>query len=347
MYYRASGAACVAALMFLSVLAGPATAQDPRGTLSGRVTDSTGAVVPDAEIRATNPSTGVTVPARSNEQGRFVMPYLLAGFYNVTAELTGFKRYSQDGLQIRVGEITEIVVSLELGDVTETVEVTATTPVLDTTTPSLGQVLDERRVTELPTLAGNAFELALLTPGVFNGTNLRDRKPAFNNGNSQISTDGSGTYNNEFQIDGVSNTFADGNSRARVAFSPPQTAIQEFKMQTSNYDASIGHTLGSVVNVSTKSGTNQLHGEAHWFVRNRAFDAPNFFNNKNGTEAPVYQDNRYGASAGGPVKLPKLYDGSNRTFWFYAWGPTSGSSRATSPARFRPRASGTATFRTC
>lgn len=127
------------------------------------------------------------------------------------------------------------------------------------------------------------------------------------------------TTNNEFQIDGVSNTFADGNSRARVAFSPPQTAIQEFKMQTSNYDAAIGHTLGSVVNVSTKSGTNQLHGEAHWFVRNRAFDAPNFFNNKNGTEAPVYQDNRYGASAGGPVNLPKLYDGRNRTFWFYAW----------------------------
>lgn len=319
MYSRFAGTACAVALMVFSTLVPPAAAQDPRGTLSGSVTDATGAVVPSVEIRATNVSTGVTASARSNAQGRFVMPYLLAGFYTVTGELTGFKRFSQDGIQIRVGEITELVVALELGDVTETVEVTASTPVLDTTTPSLGQVLDERRVTELPTLAGNAFELALLTPGVFNGTNLRDRKPAFNNGNSQISTDGSGTYNNEFQIDGVSNTFADGNSRARVAFSPPQTAIQEFKMQTSNYDASIGHSLGSVVNVSTKSGTNQLHGEAHWFVRNRAFDAPNFFNNKNGTDAPVYQDNRYGASAGGPVKLPKMYDGTNRTFWFYAW----------------------------
>jgi hypothetical protein len=319
MSHRIAVAPCAVALVLLLLLTLPAAAQDPRGTLAGRVMDISGAVIPNVEVKATNSSTGVTVSARSNAQGRFVMPYLLAGFYSVTAERTGFKRFSRDSVQIRVGEVTEIGIPLEIGEVSETVEVTATTPVLDTTTPSLGQVLDERRVTELPTLAGNAFELALLTPGVFNGTNLRDRKPAFNNGNSQISTDGSGTYNNEFQIDGVSNTFADGNARARVAFSPPQTAIQEFKMQTSNYDASIGHTLGSVVNVSTKSGTNELHGEAHWFVRNRAFDAPNFFNNKNNTEAPVYQDNRYGASAGGPVYIPSLYKGRNKTFWFYAW----------------------------
>ena len=294
-------------------------AQDPRGTLIGRISDASEAAIPGVTVEATNQSTGITATTTSNEQGRFTMPYLLAGFYTVSAEADGFKRFSRDGVQIRIGEITEVLVQLEIGAVTETIEVTASTPVLDTTTPSLGQVLDERRVVELPTLAGNAFELALLTPGVFNGTNLRDRKPAFNNGNSQISTDGSGTYNNEFQIDGVSNSFADGSSRARVAFSPPQTAIQEFKMQTANYDAAVGHTLGSVVNVSTKSGTNQLHGEAHWFVRNRAFDAPNFFNNKNDTKAPVYQDNRYGASVGGPVVLPKLYQGKNKTFFFYAY----------------------------
>jgi hypothetical protein len=154
---------------------------------------------------------------------------------------------------------------------------------------------------------------------VVNGANLRDRKPAFNNANSQVSTDGNGQYNNEFQIDGVTNGFADGNSRTRVAFSPPQTSIQEFKMQTATYDASLGHTIGSVVNVSTKSGTNDLHGELHWFTRNSAFDAPNFFNNKQGTKKSVYQDNRYGASAGGPVYIPKLYDGRNKTFWFHAW----------------------------
>jgi hypothetical protein len=306
-------------LAFLVVSSAPLRAQDPRGSLIGSITDPTEAAIPGVLVEATNQSTGTKVATTSNARGRFVIPYLLGGFYTVSAEADGFKRSSRESVQVRIGEVTEVGIQLELGSLTETIDVTEATPVLDTSTPSLGQVLDERRVVELPTLAGNAFELALLTPGVFNGTNLRDRKPAFNNGNSQISTDGSGTYNNEFQIDGVSNSFADGNSRARVAFSPPQTAIQEFKMQTSNYDAAIGHTLGSVVNVSTKSGTNELHGEAHWFVRNRAFDAPNFFNNKNGTEAPVYQDNRYGASVGGPVVLPNIYRGQNKTFFFYAY----------------------------
>jgi hypothetical protein len=296
----------------------PALAQDPRGTIVGTVTDSTGAAILGAEIRAVNAATGVVASARTNESGRFALPFQIVGLYTISAELQGFKRASREGVQVRIGEVTEITLALQIGEVTETVEVSATAEVLDTTTPSLGQVLDERRLVELPTLAGNPFELALLTPGVVNGTNMRDRKPAFNNGSSQVSTDGSGTYNNEFQIDGVSNTFAAGGN-ARVAFSPPQTAIQEFKMQTSTYDASIGHTLGSVMNVSTKSGTNQIHGELHWFVRNNAFDAPDFFSNKNGTTEPVYQDNRYGASAGGPVFLPKYYDGRNKTFWFYAW----------------------------
>ncbi|MEX2260775.1 MAG: carboxypeptidase-like regulatory domain-containing protein [Bryobacteraceae bacterium] len=303
----------------LAVFVPSGSAQDPRGTILGRVSDSTGAVIPNAVIRATNAATGVSATATTNAAGSYTLPYLIPGTYTVSAELTGFKRFVREGVQVRVSEAIELNIPMEIGQVTETVEVTAQSPLLDTSSPSLGQVIDERRVTELPTLAGNAFELALLTPGVMNGTNLRDRKPAFNNGNSQISTDGNGTYNNEFQIDGVTNTFADGGARARVVFSPPQTSIQEFKMQTATYDASIGHTIGSVVNVSTKSGTNQLHGEAHWFTRNSAFDAPNFFNNKAGTEPPKYRDNRYGASAGGPVYLPKLYDGRNKTFWFHAW----------------------------
>ncbi len=312
LFHRLGSWLCMLALCITAL------AQDPRGTIVGTVTDSTGAAIMGAEVRATNNATGVVASARTNEAGRFALPFQLVGIYTLSTELQGFKRSTRDGVQVRIGETTEINISLQIGEVTETVEVTAAAPVLDTTTPSLGQVLDERRLVELPTLAGNPFELALLTPGVVNGTNMRDRKPAFNNGSSQVSTDGSGTYNNEFQIDGVSNTFAAGGN-ARVAFSPPQTAIQEFKMQTSTYDASIGHTLGSVMNVSTKSGTNQLHGELHWFVRNNAFDAPDFFSNAKGTKEPVYQDNRYGASAGGPVFIPKYYDGRNKTFWFYAW----------------------------
>ncbi|MBI1898212.1 MAG: TonB-dependent receptor [Acidobacteria bacterium] len=287
--------------------------------MRGRVVDSSSALMPGVEVRATNAATGVGAAAKTNAAGNYNIPFLIPGTYTVTAELTGFKRIVREGIQVRVSEIVELNLGMELGQVTETVQVSAQAPLLDTSTPALGQVIDERRISELPTLAGNAFELALLTPGVANGANLRERKPAFNNANSQVSTDGNGQYNNEFQIDGVTNSFADGNARARVAFSPPQASIQEFKMQTATYDASLGHTIGAVLNVSTKSGTNDFHGEAHWFVRNSAFDAPNFFNNQQGTKKSVYQDNRYGASIGGPVVLPKLYDGKNKTFFFYAW----------------------------
>lgn len=310
---------CFQTAASLILCASALLAQDPRGTILGRVIDEAKAVIPGAQVQATNIATGVKAGAVTNASGAYTIPFLNPGVYTITAEMHGFKRFVRQNVQVRIGESVELNIPMELGQVSDTVQVTAAPPLLDTSSPSLGQVIDTRRVTELPLLAGNAFELALLTPGVVNGTNMRDRKPAFNNGDSQISTDGNGTYNNEFQIDGVSNTFADGSGHARVAFSPPQTSIQEFKMETATYDASIGHTIGSLVNVSTVSGTNQLHGEAHWFVRNRAFDAPNFFNNKAGTEPAVYQDNRYGASAGGPVYIPHLYDGRNKTFWFYAW----------------------------
>src|SRR4030095_15399071 len=131
---------------------------------------------------------------------------------------------------------------------------------------------------QLPLYSGCAMEFTLLAPGTVNGTNLRLRKAPFNNAPSQFSTDGVGNNQNEFAIDGVSNTFSDGTA-PRVAFSPPQTAISEFKVQTSAFDAGLGHTMGSTVNVSTKSGTNQIHGEVHEWFRHSALDAPTIFQN--------------------------------------------------------------------
>jgi len=291
--------------------------QDPRGALRGRVTDQTGSVMPDVEIRATNVASGVAVSARTNETGSYNIPFLLPGTYTLTAELQGFKKFLRPGVQIRVSEIVELNVSMELGTVTETLEVKEETPLLDTASSSLGQVIDERRILELPIAAGNPLELVLLTPGMIEPSKFL-WKPSWNFRN--ITSDGNPAYTTEYQIDGVSNTFAEGNAgRSRYAFAPPATAIREFKMQTAAYDAAIGHTLSSVVNVATVSGTNELHGETHWAVRNKSFDAPNFFNNKFNTRMPVYQDNRYGASAGGPVYLPRLYKGKNRTFWHYTW----------------------------
>lgn len=298
---------------------GTAFAQDPRGTIIGRVTDASNLVIPGVEIRVTNIATSVSATATTNDTGSFSIPFLLPGKYRVMAELPGFKKYLHDGVDVRVSETVELAIQMEVGEVTESIVVTGETPLLESSGASLGQVIDQRRVLELPMLAGNPMELTLLSPGVVNGTDMRLRKPSATSGLSQIATDGNGLKNNEFQIDGVSNTFAEGGGASRVAFSPPATAVKEFKLQSSPYDASVGHTIGAVVNVSSTGGTNELHGEAHYWARNSAFDAPNFFNNKNRTKPPVYQDNRYGASAGGPVVLPKLYDGRNRTFWFYAW----------------------------
>ena len=313
MHYRSSVSVCL--ILLLAALCAPA--QDSRGAIMGRITDTSEALMPAVNVRAINVETGVGVAGQSNAAGSYSIPFLLPGAYRVTAEITGFKKFVREGIQIRVAEKVELDIRMEVGAVSETVEVKAETPLLDTAGSSVGQVVDQRRVNELPIAAGNPLELILLTPGITEPSKFL-WKPAWNF--RQITSDGNGATNNEFTIDGVSNTFAEGNTgRSRFAFSPPASAVREFKIETSPYDASTGHSIGATVNVSTVGGTNELHGEAHWFVRNRAFDAPNFFNNKRGTEPAIYQDNRYGASAGGPVVLPRVYNGKNKTFWFYTW----------------------------
>jgi hypothetical protein len=294
-----------------------ALGQDSRGSLRGRVLDPSGAVSAGVELRVTNQSSGVAAVARSNEAGSYAIPFLIPGLYTVSAEQAGFKRFVRTGVQVRVSEVVELDILMELGAVSEVVEVVDITPLLDTTTASLGQVIDRRRINELPIAAGNPLELTLLTPGMIEPSNFL-WKAAWNFRN--ITSDGNPAYTTEYQIDGVSNTYAEGNAgRSRYAFAPPASAVVEFKMQTAAYDASVGHTMSSLVNVSTASGGNSVHGEAHWVVRNSALATPNFFNNKFGTKRPVFQDNRYGASAGGPVYLPKIYNGKNRTFWHYTW----------------------------
>ncbi|MCC6262145.1 MAG: carboxypeptidase regulatory-like domain-containing protein [Bryobacterales bacterium] len=310
--------ALIAVLIYLAANVSPVAAQDARGTVLGRVSDESGSVIPGAEVRITNENTGVVAAAKANESGNFVLPYLIPGMYSLSVEMAGFKKWIRPGIQVRINDSIEVNVDLSVGSVNESIEVTSTTPLLSTAEASLGQVIDERRVLELPQFAGNAMDLVHLAPGTVNGTNLRLRKAGFNAAPSQFSTDGGGNNQNEFSIDGVSNTFSDGTA-PRVAFSPPSTAISEFKVQTSAFDASLGHTMGSTVNVSTKSGTNELHGEAHEWFRHSALDAPDIFQNRSGQKISIYQDNRYGASAGAPIFIPKFYDGRNKSFWFFAY----------------------------
>lgn len=308
-------------LLIASAMPMLAQSQDARGNVVGRVLDPTGAIVPGVEVKSVSDATGVVVATKSNEAGNYVLPFLMPGVYTVTAEIQGFRKFERKNIQVRVNENVGLDIQLTVGDVSESVSVTAETPLLQTAEASLGQVIDERRIVELPLFAGNAMDLVHLAPGTVNGTDMRLRKAPFNSAPSQFSSDGGGNNGNAFTIDGVANVYSDGTA-PRVAFSPPQASLSEFKVQTSSFDAAIGRTSGALVNVSTKGGTNEFHGQAWWWLRHSAFDTPTLYqkrSNPKGFKLPIYRDNRYGLAGGAPVVLPGVYNGKNKTFWFFTW----------------------------
>ena len=309
---------CLVLALILAVLFGVTgqflLAQESRASILGRISDPTGGVIPGAEIKVTNLMTGTSADALTNDEGNYQILYLLPGRYKVTVTMAGFRQYVQEDIELRVADALRVDAILQVGEVSETVVVNGQTAVLESTSASLGQVLDGRRMQELPIRDGSPVELVGLAAGVVNTTDLRLRKPAFNNGLSQIATDGAAQYGNEFAIDGMPNT-----ANNRVAYSPPASAVGEFRVQTSTYDASLGHTIGAVVNMISSSGTNDFHGEGHEWIRNSALDANSFFDNAAGNKKKVYQDNRFGFSMGGPVLIPGLYNGKNRTFWFFTF----------------------------
>ena len=310
-------------------LAAICLAQDPRGNLAGTVLDSSGAVVPGVEVKAVKLDTGVTTRGATNDAGKFNIRFLIPGTYRLIADKSGFKTYSQDDLSIRINDTLDITLRLEVGNVAETVEVRSGTPLLETASGTIGQVIDERRMLELPQKGGNPLELQRLVPGVVNLTNIRTMKSSSPSGTSQSSVNGTGTNQTLYNIDGVSNSANDGGGgKLRVAFIPPSAAIVGFKMESNPYDASVGHVFGPVINISTKGGANEPHGSVYYWAKNSAFDAMNFFSNKAALGKLVYQDHRYGASIGGPVVLPHLYNGRNRTFFFYSWEQNRWSSPA-------------------
>src|SRR5581483_2939286 len=228
-------------------------AQDPRGTLAGSVLDASGAVIPGVEVHATRTETGVTADGVTNATGKFNIPFLVPGKYRLVAEKSGFRKYVRENIELRVDDTIDITVHLEIGNVTETVKVEGGTPLLETATSTIGTVVDGRRMLELPQKGGNPLELARLAPGVVNVSNLRTMKTSSPDGISITSVDGTGSYSTLYNIDGVSDTTNDrGRGYARVAFMPPASAITEFKMESSPYDASVGHVYGPVINMSTK-----------------------------------------------------------------------------------------------
>ena len=301
------------ALALAALLAAPAAfAQDFRGTIAGRISDSSGGRLPGATVTATNVATNVDSTTTTTGEGEYTIAYLTAGKYTVTVEMQGFKKLVREGIEVRVGDRITLDLTLQVGQMEETVSVTAESPLLEMSSASAGQVIDEKRISLLPLSDGNPFVLSRIVPGVAYTGDLLFSRPFDNGGTSSITADGA-AGGNEFTLDGSPNM---ANGR-RVAFVPPAGAVQEFKVETATFDAADGHTAGATVNVTLKSGTNLLKGESYYYMRDDKLSSTDFFVLRSGSEKPELMYKRFGGNLGGPVRLPG-YNGRDRTFFFGA-----------------------------
>lgn len=306
-----------------------AIAQDGRGTILGRITDASGAAVPNAGIEVLNQATGVSLSSKSNQQGNYEMPFLLPGFYRLSVAAAGFKNAVHDGVELRVGDRLKLDVALEVGQRAETITVTGETPLIETTAASLGQVTDRRRIVDLPLSGGNAMTLLRLAPGISNtGTPNHPSLLRAVGAVTSYTVDGTPPNNTQYNVDG-----APAMSGTGPAFMPPAEMVEEFKVNTAAYDASIGNSPGASISLILKSGTNQLHGSLYWFHNDIVLQGMDMFQRQqlyNAATGPVTHEkirsvapqhviNRYGGSAYGPVVIPKLFNGKNRTFWAYGF----------------------------
>jgi hypothetical protein len=310
--------------LYLITLAVPALAQESRANIVGRVTDSSGAVVPGVTITATNRATNVAVHAVSNADGNYQILSLNPGPYLVSAEMTGFKTYQRDNIELRISDRIGVDVVLEPGDVSEKVAVSAETPLLETASTNVGQVISTRNIQELPTAHGSVRALFFLAGGVAlaggsYATAAKFQDPSRPASSSWLSFNGSPTGSTEFTLDGVPNTqTANSDFGEGMSNQPPADSLQEVKLETA-YSASVGHTSGSQITMVLKSGTNALHGTAYFVYRNPVLNANSFLSNMAGQPRLDFAYERGGFNVGGPIWIPKLYNGKNRTFFSYSY----------------------------
>lgn len=280
-------------------------AQSELASLSGTVTDSSGAVIRDAKLTLTNTGTGQALTAATDSEGRYFIPTIRPGLYSITASAPGFKKYVNQALTLQVAQQVRFDVSLTVGDTTESVTVSTEAPLLEGESASRGAVIDQRKIVELPLNGRDYNQLATLSPGVLLPTprlNSIGFRGAFN-------VNGNRAFHNAFLLDGVDNTSYSNSFRGNniQVIQPSIDALQEFKIQTNAYSAEYGRSAGALVNAVIKSGTNAYHGSAYYFHRNRALDAANFFANKSGAEKPFRLRNQFGGTLGGPILKNKLF----------------------------------------
>ena len=308
-------------LLFLMIFLPAALLQSQTlGTITGVVNDSTGAVVPGAHIAVRNTETNVVRTATSNEGGIYNVPALNPGMYEVRVETSGFKSVTRGNIELQVQQTARVDFSLDVGQVSETVEVSASAQLLTTENATVGTVIEKQQITDLPLNGRNFLSLVALSPNVTYGFNPAAQASGRQGGTRSgvtMSLSGSRATWSNYTLDGITNT--DINFNLYIVL-PSVEALQEFKVQTGIYPAEFGRAAGQV-NVSTKGGTNDYHGSVFEFLRNDKLDAkPYFFKDPESPNqtAPLkqpYRQNQYGFTLGGPVQIPKVVNGRNKLFF--------------------------------
>src|SRR5438552_17107471 len=287
-------------------------AQVTGATLSGTVTDATGAVIPGVMVSIKNRATGVVRTLTTDEAGFYSAPNLQAGGYDVTGSAPGFSTTVQSNITLAVGAQQQLNISMKVGETTQLIEVTEAAPLIQVTSSVISGVVESTTVRELPLNGRDWASLATLSPGV----NAIETQMPFESGpvrgnrgfGAQLTISGSRPTQNNYRLDGLSiNDYANGGPGSVIGVSLGVDAIQEFSVLTGNYSAEYGRTSGGVVNAISKSGTNAFHGDVYEFLRNDKLDANDFFSNASNQPKPPYKRNQFGAAAGGPIRKDRTF----------------------------------------
>ncbi len=316
------------AILFFVLISASTLAQEFRATLSGRVTDATGAVIPKAVVVVTNTDTAVKVTLATDGSGMYTAPYLLPGTYSVSGAAPGFQTYVHDGIQLLTGEKVEEDIKLAVGAATQEVRVTADAPLIETASATSGQVLTAQEIEDLPDNGRSPLGLAKSMEGVVakQKNSVVQSRPFDNSAASDYSLGGGNSQSNEYLLNGVPNM---QNSSRLPGYSPLQDSVQEVRVDLFESDASYGDTSGGTVNLVTKAGTNQFHGSLDEFNQFSAINAPvRWFSN--GSKQLATRQNQYGGVVSGPVWIPKVFNGRNRLFFLYSFEGFKGSTPAPS-----------------
>lgn len=306
----------------LLVVSSAVWGQTYTASVRGTVTDSTQAAVPNARITATDVDRNVAYPTTSDTAGRYIFPTLPPARYVVSVEAPGFRKTTRPAFRLEVQQQATVDVELTVGEVTTVVEVAASVPLLNTTSANLGQVVENRFIMSTPLSGRNPLSLIMLAPGIIptgGGTNFVS----------------SGVRNNasEVLLDGAPLTGIEENGGVTdVKYTPTVDVIEEFKIQTNYFSSEFGNSGSTVINIVSKSGTNEVHGVGYYFRRDNALNANNWFSNARGGTLPDSTRDNFGATVGGPVYLPKIHNGKNRTFFFADYDRVKQSSATTQTA---------------